>query len=82
MQCPSCGHINPVDTSFCGKCVAPLNRLKIKLVDSRRVFIPPQEEYIVRPHSIKRPSSPSYSWGWLVLLVLAIAVLAAVFLYE
>lgn len=82
MQCPSCGHTNPVDASFCGKCVTPLNRLKTKLVDSRRVFVPPQEEHIVRPRSVKRLSSPSYSWGWLILLILAIVVFTAAFLYE
>ena len=24
MNCPSCGHENPVDSNFCGKCGSPL----------------------------------------------------------
>lgn len=81
MQCPSCGYPNPVDASFCGKCLTLLDRSRVKVVGGKRIFVPPQEEHIVRLRSVKRSGPYSYSWGWIVLLVLAIAALAVAFFY-
>ncbi|HCL47629.1 TPA: hypothetical protein DHW58_01410 [Patescibacteria group bacterium] len=76
-RCHHCGHPNSPGITFCTRCATELGATQTKLAKARQIFLPPQEDHIISPRSIKRPDRSSASGaGWvLVGLLLTVAVL-------
>jgi len=77
-HCHNCGHDNSPTTIFCGHCATELGRTQAKLVKARQIFLPPQNDYVINPQSIKRhepKNSAGSGWGWLLLGALVVALI-------
>lgn len=79
MKCSECGHRNRPEDNFCVICAAPLTPTP---PSTRRVALPPQD---ILEGLADRPAYPpnrsrSFTWAWWVTGLVAVAILAAIYL--